>query len=170
MSPSPDRVQLISTREGWHSVETGRPALWRSKPCHSGPIEHTRCCPRCCPRLRKSGYLQAGSIPAGRMNRRAVTAFRSTCGADRARNDVPAGPVTDRISANPATGERDRAVEFAVVGERVHVVVGRDALRVAEQRRNLGERAGALVVQRPSPTPGAVAGRGGRACRPARRL
>lgn len=43
--------------------------------------------------------------------------------------------------------ERDASVNLAVVGERVDVVVGGDPLRVAEELGDLGQRAGALVVQ-----------------------
>ncbi len=47
-------------------------------------------------------------------------------------------------------GECDRTVDLAVVGQRVDVVLSRDALGVTEQLRNFGQRACALVVQRPS--------------------
>jgi hypothetical protein len=56
------------------------------------------------------------------------------------------------IKRTCSSSERDRAIVLAVVGERVDVVVGGDALRVAEQLSDLCERAGALVEERAATT------------------
>jgi hypothetical protein len=55
------------------------------------------------------------------------------------------------ISRSSSSTERDRAIDFPIVGQRVHVVIGGDTLRVAQQLGNVSERARALVVQRAAP-------------------
>src|SRR5882724_215668 len=96
---------------------------------------------------------QVGFEPA--CNRRVSAAEDSTWDSTRSPNRTDG-------TLRPECAERDRPVDLAVFGERVDVVVGRDALAVAEQLGKLGERAGALVVERPAAVAQAVWGRSAR--------
>jgi hypothetical protein len=74
--------------------------------------------------------------------------------------------LVSHVSAG--AGERDRTVHFAVVGERVDVVLGGDSLRVTQQLGHVGKRASALVVERATSAAQPMGGRSAASLSPCR--